>query len=62
MPPKLNLERVDIEVETAEMLAAISKIDSNRLQVDFIYSIILIDIHDFSFVLANFLYEYFMNE
>lgn len=33
MPPKTNLERVDIELETAEMLAAISKIDSNRLQV-----------------------------
>lgn len=34
MPAKTNLERVDIEVETAEMLAAISKIDSNRLQVN----------------------------
>lgn len=33
MPPKTSLERVDIELETAEMLAAISKIDSNRLQV-----------------------------
>lgn len=33
MPPKTNLERVDIELETAEMLAAISQIDSNRLQV-----------------------------
>lgn len=33
MPPKTSLERVDIEVETAEMLAAISKIDSSRLQV-----------------------------
>lgn len=33
MPAKTNLERVDIELETAEMLAAISQIDSNRLQV-----------------------------
>lgn len=33
MPPKTNLERVDIELETAEMLAAISQIDSNRLHV-----------------------------
>lgn len=36
MPPKTNLERVDIELETAEMLAAISQIDSNRLQVKYL--------------------------
>lgn len=35
MPQKTNLERVDIELETAEMLAAISQIDSSRLQVKF---------------------------
>lgn len=33
MPPKITLERVDLELETAEMLAALSKIDSSRLQV-----------------------------
>lgn len=39
MPPKTSLDRVDIELETAEMLANIAKIDSNRLQVSirFIY-------------------------
>ncbi|XP_031627994.1 A-kinase anchor protein 1, mitochondrial [Contarinia nasturtii] len=36
MPHKMNLERVDIENETAEMLAAISQIDSNRLQLNLI--------------------------
>lgn len=36
LPPKTNIERIDIEVETAEMLAAISKIDSNRLQLNLI--------------------------
>lgn len=44
MPPKTNLERVDIELETAEMLAAISQIDSNRLQVK----------HLMKFCLSNF--------
>lgn len=34
MPPKISIERVDIESETAEMLAAISQIDSSRLQVN----------------------------
>lgn len=33
MPPKTDLGRIDIDTETAEMLAAISKIDSSRLQV-----------------------------
>lgn len=33
MPPKTKLERIDIELETAEMIAAISQIDTNRLQV-----------------------------
>lgn len=33
MPAKTNLKRIDIEVETAKILAAKSKIDSNRLQL-----------------------------
>lgn len=41
MPPKTNLERVDIELETAEMLAAISQIDSNRLQVIYEFNLFM---------------------
>lgn len=33
MPPKTKIDRIDIELETAEMIAAISQIDTNRLQV-----------------------------
>lgn len=33
MPSKTNLSRIDIESDTADMLATIAKIDSNRLQV-----------------------------
>lgn len=36
MPPKISIERIDIESETAEMLAAISQIDSSRLQLNLI--------------------------
>lgn len=35
LPAKTSLKRIDIELETTEMLAAISQIDSNRLQVCF---------------------------
>lgn len=33
MPPRTKLERIEIELDTAEMIAAISQIDTNRLQV-----------------------------
>lgn len=32
MPPKTKLPRIDIELETAEMMAAISQIDTNQVQ------------------------------
>lgn len=36
LPPKANLERIDVELESAEIMAAISNIDSSLIQVRFL--------------------------
>lgn len=34
LPPKVNIDRVDLELESADLLAAVSNIDSNLIQVN----------------------------